>query len=181
MGCTRSPAPPHRSVQVLPLETQRFRHDAIESTNSRDTVMMRNLDLRSLTLLLCKPAYQSRKRHEMRKKINRRPYDDAYDRLSISVFCSVAIQRLDHEHSIDVDIWRLLAGHHRRAPLTPTLSPKGARAISYPCGTANRKAAAGQKGQAVALAPLGERGPNPGPTQFRSAKPRWCSARSLDI
>jgi len=35
-------------------------------------------------------------------------------------------------------------------PSPLTLSPKGARAISFPWGTANREAAAGQKGQAVA-------------------------------
>jgi len=97
--------------------------------------------------------------------------------------------------SWQVALSRVLAGHHRGlaerdrarprfSPLTPTLSPKGARAITYPCETANRQAAAGQKSQAIALAPFGERVRGEGvPAVVISEKARFismCNHRRLE-
>jgi hypothetical protein len=80
----------------------------------------------------------------------------------------------------------MIEAFSRKPPPVPpsplTLSPKGARAISYPWGTANREATAGQRGQAVALAPfrerVGVRGPKPRPNEVSLCQTTVLSEKS---
>ncbi len=66
-------------------------------------------------------------------------------------------------------------------PSPLTLSPKAARAIGDSCGTANREDAANDRGQAVALAPFGERDGvrRPKPRPSAGLGHRFCAALVL--
>jgi len=81
------------------------------------------------------------------------------------------------------EIKRLLAGHHRRDPLTPDPLPKRGEGDKLSLGNGQSGRRGWSKRSSGRPRPFwGEgwgEGANPGPTRFRSAKPRWCSARSL--
>jgi len=84
---------------------------------------------------------------------NRMPKGQAVDELFWAVHCLSAEDCMDQ-----VKYFRDSSLDTTAGPPSPlTLSPKGARAISYPWGTANREDAVCQSGQALALAPFGER------------------------
>ena len=80
---------------------------------------------------------------------------------------------------------RLLASHHRRDPLTPDPLPKRGEGDQLSLRNSQSGSDGWSKRSSGRPRPLwGEgwgEGANPGPTRFRSARPRWCSATSLEF